>query len=99
VDYSRHADRRFGCEVASRLANQDDRILLWLSLRDFVPMQHCSGKIAIIGPTPQPSGEILDLVYLKCIDAGCVKGGWLTALAVESCQRWQVDEAGEVRSD
>jgi serine/threonine protein phosphatase 1 len=67
-------------------------------LRDFVPGPHCSGKIAIVGHTPQVSGEILDLGYLKCIDTGCVNGGWLTGLDVESGQVWRVDEGGRSRS-
>jgi serine/threonine protein phosphatase 1 len=79
------------------LTDQDERILLWLSLRDLVPGPHCSGKIAIVGHTPQIPGEILDLGYLKCIDTGCVNGGWLTALDVESGQVWQVDERRESR--
>ena len=40
-----------------------------------------SGKVAIVGHTPQKSGEMLDLGFLKCIDTFCHGGGWLTALA------------------
>ena len=46
--------------------------------------RHCSGKVAIVGHTPQKSGEILDLGYLKCIDTFCHGGGWLTALEVNT---------------
>jgi serine/threonine protein phosphatase 1 len=74
----------------------DSHALRWLSLRDYVPdRRHCSGKTAILGHTPQP--DVLDLGYLKCIDTGCVTGGWLTALDVDSGQVWQVDERGGVR--
>ncbi len=76
------------------LADQNDTHLLWLSLRDFVPGPHCSGKTAVLGHTPQRSGEILDLGYLKCVDTGCVSGGWLTGLDVESGEVWQVNERG-----
>ena len=70
--------------------------LYWSSLREYMPpMPHCSGKVAIVGHTPQP--EVLDLGYLKCIDTGCCYGGWLTALDVDSGQVWQVNERGEVR--
>lgn len=78
----------------------DTQTLRWLSLWDYVPAaQHCSGKIAIVGHTPQTSGFILDLGYLKCIDTSCCNGGWLTALDVETGQLWQVSERGELKSD
>ena len=83
-------------DQAVPLADQDDHHLLWLSLRDYVPGPHCSGRIAVVGHTPQVSGEILDLGYLKCIDTGCCcSGGWLTALDVESGEVWRVDERGK----
>jgi serine/threonine protein phosphatase 1 len=85
-----HANYKAGLPI-DRL---DSHTLRWLSLRDYMPSrQHRSGKIAILGHTPQP--DVLDLGYLKCIDTGCCTGGWLTALDVESGQLWQVDEGGE----
>lgn len=77
------------------LDRQDDRTLRWLSLRDFVPGPHCSGKVAILGHTPQP--DVLDLGHLICLDTGCCNGGWLTALDVDSGVMWQVDERGQLR--
>jgi serine/threonine protein phosphatase 1 len=70
----------------------------WLSLRDWVPPPHVSGKTAIVGHTAQRSGEILDLGYLKCIDTWCYGGGWLTALEVNTGQVWQADAQGNLRS-
>ncbi len=78
------------------LERQDEHALRWLSLRDYVPTRHTSGKIAVVGHTPQASGEILDLGYLKCLDTGCCSGGWLTALDVGSGRVWQVNERGEI---
>lgn len=79
------------------LDRQTLHTLRWLSLRDYVPpAPHCSGKVAIVGHTPQH--EILDLGYLKCLDTRCCHGGWLTALDVDSGQVWQVNEQGELRS-
>lgn len=78
------------------LDRQDDHTLRWLSLRDFVPSPHCSGKVAVVGHTPQP--DVLDLGHLICIDTGCCNGGWLTALDVTSGVKWQVDERGRYRS-
>lgn len=71
--------------------------LRWASLPP-VPERHCSGKVAIVGHTPQRSGDILDLGYFKCIDTLCHGGGWLTALEVEpGRQMWQTNEKGELR--
>jgi serine/threonine protein phosphatase 1 len=81
------------------LTEQDERILLWLSLRDFVPGPHVSGKFAVVGHTPQESGQILDLGHLVCLDTGCATGGWLTALDVESGEAWRVDERGAAKGD
>jgi len=77
------------------LEQQDDHTLRWLSLRDYVPSPHCSGKIALMGHTPQP--EILDLGHLICIDTNCCDGGWLTAFDVDTKQCWQVNENGQLR--
>jgi serine/threonine protein phosphatase 1 len=76
------------------LDNQDRRILLWGGLDRVRP--HRSGKIAIVGHTPQANHKILDLGYLKCIDAGCGEDGLLTALDVSTGEVWQVDEKGNV---
>jgi serine/threonine protein phosphatase 1 len=85
-------------EPTKMLNEQDRRRLLWLSLRDFVPGPHFSGRIAIVGHTPQPDGKILDLGHLKCIDTDCCHGGLLTALDVNSGQLWQANERGEMVS-
>lgn len=70
--------------------------LRWASLPP-VPARHRSGKVAIVGHTPQKNGEILDLGFLKCIDTFCHGGGWLTALEVRTGQVWQANERGELR--
>ena len=58
---------------------------------------HFSGKTAIVGHTPQRSGAILDLGFLKCIDTHCHAGKWLTALEVTTGQLWQANQQGKVR--
>lgn len=73
----------------------DDATLRWLSLRDFVPDAHFSGKTAVIGHTPQDA--ILNLGHLICLDTNCCHGGWLTALDVDSGAIGQADEAGRLR--
>jgi serine/threonine protein phosphatase 1 len=84
-------------DASRSLAQQPSELTLWMSLRDQIPPAHTSGKIAIVGHTPQASGEILDLGYLKCLDTGCVYGGYLTAIDVDSGQIWQFDKQGAPR--
>ncbi len=68
------------------LAEQDEEALRWESLRDFVPGPHVSGKVAVVGHTPQP--KVLDLGHLICLDTGCVWDGRLTAMDVMTGQSW-----------
>lgn len=77
------------------LDRQDDATLRWLSLRDFVPGPHISGKIAIVGHTPHP--DVLNLGHLICLDTDCCHGGWLTAFDVASGTIWQADESGRLK--
>jgi serine/threonine protein phosphatase 1 len=79
-----------------RLDQHNSRTALWLDLKN-LPGPHYSGKIAVVGHTPQMDGKILDLDYLMCIDTGCGFGGVLTALDVTGGQIWQVDEQGRLR--
>ncbi|MGH7174040.1 MAG: metallophosphoesterase family protein [Gemmataceae bacterium] len=61
-------------------------------------IRHHSGKVAIVGHTPQLSGEVLDLGFLVCIDTNCARGGWLTALDTETGRIWQADRDGRLRT-
>ncbi len=72
------------------LDEQDEHALRWTSLRDYVPGPHVSGKIAVVGHTPQP--EVLDLGHLVCLDTGCAYDGILTAMEVETGRTWQANE-------
>ena len=72
--------------------------LRWISLFEYQPEAHQSGKTAVVGHTTQRNGEILDLGYLKCIDTFCHGGGWLTALEVNSGDVWQANQLGELRT-
>lgn len=75
------------------LDQQETATALWKHLEE-IPPPHVSGKIAVVGHTPQKNGRIVDLLHLKCIDSGCGYGGLLTALDVGRGQIWQVDEFG-----
>ena len=79
------------------LDKQPDHLLFWEHLSE-VSQPHQSGKVAIVGHTPQLSGEILDRKHLKCIDTYCFGTGWLTALDVTTGISWQADQYGQLRS-
>jgi serine/threonine protein phosphatase 1 len=79
------------------LDDQPERRLFWEHLSASLPPPHHSLKTAVVGHTPQPDGEILDLGHLICIDTGCFAGGWLSALDVQSGQVWQADLIGDLR--
>jgi serine/threonine protein phosphatase 1 len=55
--------------------------------------------VAVVGHTPQQSGEVLDLGFLVFIDTNCARGGWLTALDVDTGMVWQADSSGRFRTD
>ncbi len=79
------------------LAEQPDNVLFWTHISSTLPPRHQSGKIAVVGHTPQLDGDILDLGHLFCIDTCCFAGGWLTALDTTTGQIWQADQSGRLR--
>jgi serine/threonine protein phosphatase 1 len=79
------------------LEEQPGEALWWLATDPRTARPHRSGKVAVVGHTPQRSGEVLDLGFLKCIDTNCRRGGWLTALEVHGGQMWQADMRGRLR--
>ncbi len=79
------------------LHDPDWQTALWRSLdQSDIPGRHYSGKVAVVGHTPQKNGRILNLGHLNCIDTGCGHDGLLTALDVVRGQVWQVTERGDV---
>ncbi|MEQ8208964.1 MAG: metallophosphoesterase family protein [Lacipirellulaceae bacterium] len=78
-------------------AEQPADLLRWTSLDQELPSAHTSGKHAIVGHTPERSGEIFSLPHLTCIDTYCYGGGWLTAMEVLSGQIWQASAEGSLR--
>jgi serine/threonine protein phosphatase 1 len=79
------------------LDRQPPLTLFWTHLTTVVPLPHVSGKTAVVGHTPQFSGEIVDLGHLLCIDTFCYGGRWLTALDVENRTIWQASPDGKLR--
>jgi serine/threonine protein phosphatase 1 len=77
---------------------QPGEVLRWRVTDATTAVRHYSGKVVVVGHTPQGSGEILDQGFLVCIDTNCVRGGWLTALDTDTGRVWQVDRAGGLRA-
>ena len=92
-----HLFVRAGYEPLVPLTEQPELVLRWRVTDKNNATPHCSGKIAVVGHTPQTSGEILDLGFLVCIDTNCVRGGWLTALDISTGRSWHADRAGRLR--
>ena len=78
------------------LEETHDQALFWQHLSSD-PSPHQSGKPAIVGHTPQLTGEILDLGHVIGIDTFCFGSGWLTALDVDTGDVWQADKLGNLR--
>ncbi len=79
------------------LADQDEHVMCWQHLNDPLTPPHASGKIAVVGHTPQPSGLPLLKPHLYCLDTYCFGGGWLTACEVATQTLWQANEEGKGR--
>jgi serine/threonine protein phosphatase 1 len=79
------------------MGEQPGLALRWRVTDAATAVPHHSGKVAVVGHTPQRSGEVLDLGFLVCIDTNCARGGWLTALDTDTGQVWQADRAGRLR--
>ena len=86
-----------GLEPELPMEKQPGLALRWRVTDARTATGHASGKVVVVGHTPQKSGEVLDLGHLVCIDTYCHGGGWLTALDVDSGCYWQANEKGEVR--
>jgi serine/threonine protein phosphatase 1 len=80
------------------LSEQPGEALRWRVTDASTVTPHCSGKVAVVGHTPQLTGEVLDLGFLVCIDTNCARGGWLTALDTDTGRIWQADCAGRSRT-
>jgi serine/threonine protein phosphatase 1 len=58
---------------------------------------HYSGKTVVVGHTPQENGKELDLGFLVGIDTDCCRGGWLTAVRIDTGDLIQVNQIGKAR--
>jgi serine/threonine protein phosphatase 1 len=101
VDYhetDRHLFVHASYQPELPLDEQREYELFWEHLNLLLPAPHSSGKTAIVGHTPQRSGEVLDGGHVVCIDTYCFGSGWLTALDVDSGRLWQASKHGKLRA-
>src|SRR5262245_51213371 len=80
------------------MREQPGQALGWEEADAQTATPHHSGKVAVVGYTPQLTGEVLDMGFLVCIDTNCARGGWLTALVADTGRIWQADRAGRSRT-
>jgi serine/threonine protein phosphatase 1 len=81
-------------EARLPLDRQPAEVLYWKHLLYGVPPRHASGKTAIVGHTPQPTGQVLDLGHILCLDTFCFGEGYLTAMDLDAGTIWQADKLG-----
>lgn len=103
-----HSGRAY-CETASHIFvhagfvpelamdHQPVLALRWRVTDGATARPHCSGKVAVVGHTPQLSCQPLNLGFLICIDTNTARGGPLTALDVNNGRVWQADRFGKLR--
>jgi serine/threonine protein phosphatase 1 len=82
---------------AASMPEQPDKTLYWEHLTERFPGPHVSGKTVFLGHTPQIDGEVLDAKHVVCLDTYCFGGKWLTAMDVDSRDKWQVSSRGLLR--
>ena len=76
---------------------QPAEALRWQSLAEHFPEPHVSGRRAVLGHTPQRTGEVYDAGHFVCIDTYCHGGGWLTAYEPATGKIWQASAEGRLR--
>jgi serine/threonine protein phosphatase 1 len=84
-------------EPNKSISEQSNWVIQWEFVKPDRMRPHFSGKIVFAGHTPQTSGEILDLGFLKVIDTDCSRQGWLTACEVFSGKVIQTNQSANVR--
>lgn len=80
-----------------KLTHQPWEELRWISLKQFLPSPHQSGKVAVVGHTANKRGQVVNFGHLVCIDTYCHGGEWLTAFEPATGTIWQANEDGEVQ--
>lgn len=79
------------------LAEIPDDFAFWQHTDVEIPGPHMSGKIGVVGHTPQSDGMVKHLGHLVQLDTYCFGGGWLSAMEINTGEVWQANQAGEFR--
>ncbi len=79
------------------MGEQSSTTLQWESVEPKKSRPYCSGKLVVAGHTPHPSGEPLELGYLKVINTDSSRGSWLTALEVQIGELIQANQQSQLR--
>jgi serine/threonine protein phosphatase 1 len=74
------------------MRDQTSRLLRWTSIKDAAPVPHFSGKMFVVGHSPEPCVRYYG--HLVCIDTACGFGGRLTAHEPATGKTWWVNETG-----
>jgi serine/threonine protein phosphatase 1 len=77
---------------------QPDELLFWTHVLDEVPPPHISGKLVVVGHTPQTDGMVRNLGHVMVIDTFCYGDQWLTAVDADTGMCWQTNNRGELRT-
>lgn len=72
-------------------------LALWQHIDRRLPPPHRSGKVAVVGHTPQPDGTPRNGGHIMLLDTFCYGGEWLSAWDVEANFVWQANNNGKVR--
>lgn len=88
-----HASYRHDQPMSEQASYQ----LRWALFEPEELQPHLSGKTVVVGHTEQRDSEILDLGFAICIDTGCWRYGWLTAIELHSRVFWQASRWGVLR--
>ncbi|MBL8825984.1 MAG: serine/threonine protein phosphatase [Planctomycetaceae bacterium] len=97
VETERHFFTHANYDPRQPLNKQTVAMLRWNRLDTHFPGPHASGKIAVVGHTPDKGGEVFQVKHLICLDTYCYGGGYLTAMDLGSGQTWQAHRDGTLR--
>jgi serine/threonine protein phosphatase 1 len=79
------------------MPRQPGHQLRWTLFDPHEMRPHMSRKPVIVGHTEQADSELLDLGFAMCIDTGCWRYGWLTAIDCHTGDVWQASRWGVMR--
>lgn len=98
IETDRHFFTHANYDPRLPINKQTVPMLRWNRLDTHFPGPHPSGKIAVVGHTPDKSGEVFRVKHLICLDTWCYGNGCLTAMDVLAGTLWQFRRDGKPRA-